>query len=91
VRAASSSAFGSSTDSVRRLLEQLRNDKIDAAFIRTPVIDPEGLTAIRLLEEPLLLALPRNHPLAGRPALRLRDLVRETFIVYGPISQGFHD
>jgi DNA-binding transcriptional LysR family regulator len=73
------------------LLEQLRNDKIDAAFIRTPVVDPEGLTVIRLLEEPLLLALPRNHPLAGRQALRLRDLVRETFIVYGPISRGFHD
>src|SRR5438477_9134919 len=39
------------------LIEQLRNEQIDAAFIRTPLIDPEGLVVSRLLEEPLLVAL----------------------------------
>jgi DNA-binding transcriptional LysR family regulator len=55
------------------LIEQLRNEQIDAAFIRTPLIDSEGLAVSRLLEEPLLVALPRNHALAGKGALPLRS------------------
>jgi DNA-binding transcriptional LysR family regulator len=73
------------------LIEQLRNEQIDAAFIRTPLIDSEGLAVSRLLEEPLLVALPRNHALAGKGALPLRSLAREAFIVYGPVSRGFYD
>src|SRR5262245_8469304 len=56
------------------LIEQLRNEQLDAAFIRTPLIDSEGLAVSRLLEEPLLVALPRNHALAGKGALPLRSL-----------------
>jgi DNA-binding transcriptional LysR family regulator len=73
------------------LLEQLRNEQVDAAFIRTPLVDPEGLVVSRLLEEPLLVALPSNHALVSERALSIRRLARETFIVYGPADRGFYD
>ena len=73
------------------LIEQLRNERIDAAFIRTPLVNPEGLVVSRLLEEPLLVALPSNHALVGEGALSLKRLARETFIVYGPAGRGFYD
>jgi len=73
------------------LVEQLRNEQIDAAIIRTPLIDPEGLVVSRLLEEPVLVALPSNHALVGEQALSLRSLIRETFVVYGPADRGIYD
>ena len=45
------------------LIEQLRNERIDMAFIRTPVAYPEGLVSDPLLEEPMLVALPSSHAL----------------------------
>jgi DNA-binding transcriptional LysR family regulator len=69
------------------LIDDLRNERVDAAFIRTPVADPMGLTVNPLLEEAMLAALPSVHPLAHRdgangPALPLSALSAETFIVY---------
>lgn len=71
------------------LIEQLRNERIDAAFTRTPMVDPEGLVVSRLLEEPLVVALPSNHALVGHRAVSLKRLARETFIVYGPPGRGY--
>ncbi len=69
------------------LIEDLRNERVDAAFIRTPVADPMGLMVNPLLEEAMLVALPSTHNLAqGRSArgqvLPLSALAAETFIVY---------
>ena len=68
------------------LIEHLRNEQIDAAFIRTAVANREGLLLTPLLQEPMVLALPYGHPLAGRAnadeALPLKILAAETFIVY---------
>jgi DNA-binding transcriptional LysR family regulator len=77
------------------LIEQLRNERIDVAFIRSPLADP-GLAVTPLVEEPMLVALPRAHPLArgsggNEPGLSLKRLARETFIVYGPPGTAFHD
>ncbi|MFB7374695.1 LysR family transcriptional regulator [Streptomyces sp. NPDC056222] len=41
--------------------------------LRLPDVAP--LTAVRVSEEPLAVVLPTGHPLAGRPGLRLSDLV----------------
>src|SRR5262249_4813609 len=73
------------------LLEQLRNGQIEAVFVRTPLFDQEGLTVNRLLEEPVLVALPTSHALAAKRALPLTSLAHEAFIVYGPVSRGFYD
>ena len=35
---------------------------------------------VELLEDPMYLALPREHPLAGKQSLRLADLGREAWI-----------
>jgi DNA-binding transcriptional LysR family regulator len=72
------------------LIEQLQLERIDAAFIRTPLVDP-GLVVSRLLEEPLLVALPSSHALVGGGSLSLKSLAREIFIVYGPAGRGFYD
>ncbi len=78
------------------LVERLRDEQIDAAFLRTPIADAEGLLIHPLLEEPMVVALPNGHVLAqshrGRDmALSVRDLAGETFIVYGrPHKPGQH-
>jgi len=67
------------------LIEDLRQERMDAAFIRTPVTDPLGLTVNPLLEEAMLVALPAGHPLAGEadgPPLPLAALAAETFVIY---------
>jgi DNA-binding transcriptional LysR family regulator len=40
----------------------------------------EGMTAVKLLEDPLYLALPRDHALAAREKLRLQDLGEEAWV-----------
>src|SRR5262249_58965458 len=70
------------------LLEHLRNERIDVAFIRSPPADPQGLVINSLLNEELVVALPNNHVLArsggrGNAALPMRALARETFIIVG--------
>jgi len=80
-------------DISNELVERLRNGRIDVAFTRTPVAHPDGLVVSSLLEEPLLLALPSEHALAGTSrnggaALSLKRLAQETFIVYGPPGSG---
>jgi DNA-binding transcriptional LysR family regulator len=65
------------------LIEDLRHERLDAAFIRTPIADPMGITINPLLEEAMLVALPSAHPLvAGDAALALSALAAETFIIY---------
>ena len=69
------------------LIQDLREERVDAAFIRTPVADTAGLRVDTLLEETMLVALPTQHALAqgGRgegAAVALKRLAGETFIVY---------
>jgi DNA-binding transcriptional LysR family regulator len=75
------------------LVERVRNGRIDVAFTRSPVVHPDGLAVSLLLEEPLMLALPSEHALAGTSrnggtALSLKRLAHEAFIVYGPPGTG---
>ncbi|MDX1459612.1 MAG: LysR substrate-binding domain-containing protein [Xanthomonadales bacterium] len=55
-------------------LDQLDDGRLDAALLALP-IDGDGLELEILFEEPFLLALPRQHPLAtSREAISLDDL-----------------
>jgi DNA-binding transcriptional LysR family regulator len=76
------------------LIVALRGQRIDAAFIRTPVAEPAGLALDHLLDEPMLVALPAAHPLAGPDdaPLPLAALAAETFLVYRrPAGPGLYD
>src|SRR6266545_3740027 len=46
------------------LIDYLRDERIDAAFIRTTIPNQEGLVVDLLLQEAMVLALPRAHVLA---------------------------
>ena len=74
------------------LIERVRSGQVDAAIVRTALADQAGLAVYRLLDEPMVVALPAAHPLArqgGREAaLLLKDLEREPFILYRPIGAG---
>jgi DNA-binding transcriptional LysR family regulator len=70
------------------LIERIGDDQIDVAFMRTLVANPEGLIVDQLLEEPMVVALPRGHTLAQprsgkNAALSLRALANEAFIFPG--------
>jgi DNA-binding transcriptional LysR family regulator len=77
------------------LVEALRQERIDTAFIRSPVADPLGLEVRPILEEEMVAALPAAHPLAQRPegeALPLSALAAETFLLYRrPSGPGLYD
>ncbi|WP_246802176.1 LysR substrate-binding domain-containing protein [Ensifer sp. ENS06] len=60
-------------------IEALREGRIDIAFIRPRHHYPEGITAEVIFQERLLLAVPKDHPLASQDEIRLPN--SETFIV----------
>lgn len=74
------------------LAELVRSEQIDVAIIRTSLADQEGLVTNRLLEEPMVAALPNEHALIKRggkePSLALKDLANEPFILYRPLGAG---
>jgi DNA-binding transcriptional LysR family regulator len=76
------------------LLDGLRNERMDVAFIRTAPADSEGLAILPLLDEPMVVALPAAHPLAEGTkddAIPLSRLALENFILYGPPGTGMYD
>jgi DNA-binding transcriptional LysR family regulator len=77
------------------MVEGLRGELIDAAFIRSPAPDPAGIAVHPLLEEPMMVALPASHVLAAAAAsvpLPLAALAGDTFILYRrPVGPGLYD
>jgi len=64
----------------REAVMQLRADRLDIAFVAGALELPDCHTR-RIWTEPLLVALPERHPLAGRDATTWADLAGETFLV----------
>jgi DNA-binding transcriptional LysR family regulator len=76
------------------LVDRLRSERTDVAFIRASLADPDRLVVDHLLEEPMVVALPSTHALAQGPrdaAVSLKRLAEETFILYGPPGTGMYD
>jgi DNA-binding transcriptional LysR family regulator len=70
-------------NATRDLLEAVAGDAVDAAFVRSSVDRYPGLRAVLLGKEPVVVALPVGHPLAGRrKALALAELADEAWILY---------
>ncbi|MET9365289.1 LysR family transcriptional regulator [Streptomyces sp. NPDC006632] len=57
----------------RERLAQVADGRLDAAFVRSPEPAP-GLRIVPLWEDPLVVALPAGHPLAGHQEIALSDL-----------------
>src|SRR5437763_6089693 len=75
------------------LVEGLRAERIDAAFVRSPICAAADLTVHSLLEEEMIAALPAGHRLATRAKTRLplAALESETFILYRrPLGPGLY-
>ena len=72
-------------------LEALQAGRIDLALLR-PMASRPGLRSVRLLREPLLLALPRDHALASRPDAGIAELAGQPLITYPPAEGRYlHD
>lgn len=56
-----------------RILERLREGRLDAGVLALPLHDDQ-LHVEPLFDEPFLLAVPRDHPMAGQDGLRLQEL-----------------
>jgi len=82
------------------LVDSLLDERLDAAFVRSPIGESaggpaEGIAVHSVLEEAMVAALPAGHALAARPAprtLALAAMAAETFILYRrPLGPGLYD
>ena len=65
-----------------KLLEQLRLGEIDCAILAEPF--PETNLAIApLYDEPFIVVVPHNHPLARRDSITAEELKQETMLLLG--------
>ena len=76
------------------VIGRLSDERMDVAFVRNAVIRVEGLVVHALLQEPMIAALPNDHPAAGRgrgKPLALKKLADDPFVLIGPPGTGLHD
>ncbi|WP_435614422.1 LysR family transcriptional regulator [Streptomyces coelicoflavus] len=62
----------------------LADSEVDVALVRLPFPGQEMLRVVELLSEPRCVALPENHPLAGRETIDFRELWDEPFVAAPP-------
>ncbi len=62
-------------------LEALREDKIDIAFLHTPVAHDEGLAMRMIVRDPMMVAIPGSHLAAGRGSVALSALKGDDFVL----------
>jgi len=60
-------------------IDALQDGRIDFGFLRLPV-NQAGLHIETILEEPFVVVLPEDHPLAGQEAVPLRSLKGEPML-----------
>jgi DNA-binding transcriptional LysR family regulator len=73
----------------RTLVKLLEDGELDLAVVIQPIRHPV-LETLPLLEEELLLAVPKNHPLAnnGKGRVKLAELENEPFVL---LREGAYD
>lgn len=62
------------------MLEKLQSGEIDLGVLALPV-PLDGLECRELYEEPFVVAVPQQHPLAKRQSVRVQDLEDETLLL----------
>jgi DNA-binding transcriptional LysR family regulator len=74
-------------------LESLARGEIDAGLmLHSPGFAPPGLERLPVADEPLVLAMPASHPLAGADRLALVDVLAEPVVLFPRrIVPSLHD
>lgn len=72
---------------VPALVDGLRSGELDFAVLRPPA-DPGDLTVTVLRSEPLIVALPEGHRLAGHEAIALPELADDDFVMHAGGGQS---
>jgi DNA-binding transcriptional LysR family regulator len=65
-------------------LEALKARQLDVAFVRLGVLDRETMRFRTLQAEPLVLAVPEDHPLARLPVVPVARLAGEPIVLFPP-------
>ncbi|MEH4072077.1 LysR family transcriptional regulator [Klebsiella michiganensis] len=75
----------------REQIVPLNEGALDLGLMRNTLL-PDTLVWERVLREPLLAMVPRDHPLASQPCVSLRELAREPFVFFDPhVGTGLYD
>lgn len=70
-------------DGSNSLIDSIINEKNDIVFLRKPAPIGLGLNSLYILDEPLIVAMPNNHPLAGvNTPIQLLGLEPYDFVLY---------
>lgn len=65
-----------------QLCDAVAEGRIQIAFVRPPAPPRDRLKLHTLAVEPIMAALPRDHPLASRSALTLSDIAGENIVLF---------
>ena len=72
-------------------LQWLQEGRIDVGFLRPP-IDSDRFDTEIIFQEPLVVALPEGHPLASQPAVLMRSLANQPFVMFPRhLASGLYD
>jgi DNA-binding transcriptional LysR family regulator len=67
----------------REQIAPLNEGALDLGLMRNTQL-PDTLAWQVILREPLMAMIPRDHPLASRPAVSLAELANEPFVFFDP-------
>lgn len=74
------------------LAAAVRNETVDAAFVRPLLEEEPGLRSEALVDEDMVVALPAGHALAARARIPLLALSIEPFVLFSrAVGAGLHD
>lgn len=62
------------------MAREVRDGRLDLAFVALPGKGPPGVELVRLTSEPIVLAVPAGHPLAENASIELAALSDETLV-----------
>ncbi|MGW0928094.1 LysR family transcriptional regulator [Streptomyces sp. NPDC002644] len=71
-------------DNSDRLVEGVRTGTVDLALVGAAGVTPDGLEALTIVSERLVVAVPAGHPLARRRRVTLRDLTAHPIVCMPP-------
>ncbi|MFE3449285.1 LysR family transcriptional regulator [Nonomuraea sp. NPDC059194] len=71
-------------DNSDRLIEAVHAGTVDLALVGTATATPDGLDALTIISERLVVAVPAGHPLTDLPRVTLRDLSAHPIVCMPP-------